>query len=384
MWGVLQRRNNDLLRDIQYLLETLAQTPTPLELEAYRVRIQTTCEALAVLVRRNLLYLELDLPNILDDLLSTTSLVTKQVDLLSSRLAIPLLRADPADRLVLKIIAWQHQAHAETEDYPAAFIDGPCAIWPFVQIGSPLYIFSCIQQRGLLFLALLFHEFGHLLYARHKQELDDLVIELMRDIAESLVPSSQRNDRYAENQATRRQTIVTTWYSWTQELFCDAVGFVIGGPCYIEAFASYLSRMDSGDFYQLPQELVRSAHPVTWLRVRFLTRRATAAGFHNLAQRIEHEWGEVARIMGIVEDYHGFYHEELADLVLRTIEDMLTEVQPRAFTDHEVAGGDWHPASDSPVRLLNLAWQKYWAAPEHYGAWEADQIAALLQDMGKR
>jgi hypothetical protein len=45
----------------------------------------------------------------------------------------------------------------------------------------------------------------------------------------ALVPASQRNDRYAREQAAQRQAIVNTWYSWAQEFFCDAVSLTIGG-----------------------------------------------------------------------------------------------------------------------------------------------------------
>src|SRR3712207_2175183 len=107
--------------------------------------------------------------------------------------------------------------------------------------------------------------------------MDDLVAELQREIANLLTPTSSRNDRFASEQAHRRQLIVHTWYSWTQEIFCDAVGFIIGGPAFLHAFSSYLSSMSPMDFFHDPIASPVSTHPVTWLRVQLLAKRAAAA-----------------------------------------------------------------------------------------------------------
>jgi hypothetical protein len=83
-------------------------------------------------------------------------------------------------------------------------------------------------------------------------------------------------------------------------------------------------------------------------------------------------------MMGIVEDYHGFYHERLHNSVKQTIEDMLVETAPRPYTPEEAAGGGWDSGVDSPVRLLNWAWQRYLANPDGYPALEADLIREFL------
>src|SRR5439155_7631987 len=106
--------------------------------------------------------------------------------------------------------------------------------------------------RGLLYQALYFHEFGHLLYVCHMQEMDDLVRALQGEIEDILTPPAQRNDRHADVQTATRQTIAYTWYRWAQEFFCDAVGLTIGGPCFLRAFSGYLGTMDRGDFYRDP------------------------------------------------------------------------------------------------------------------------------------
>lgn len=230
---------------------------------------------------------------ILEDVLSNTQQVMQYVRLLSTPLAAPVLRASSTDRLSLATISWLHRQNPITTSIPAAFVDGDCSIWPFLDI-APIYFFPCIEQRGLLYQPLLFPEFGHLLYVSHRQEMDDLVGDLQREVEGVLMPPSQRNDRHADVQAAQRQIIVDTWYAWAQESFCDAVGLTIGGPCFLRAFSGYLGTMQRGDFYRQPSDLRYSEHPVTWLRVRLLAERARRAGFAELAMEVEGEWRVVA------------------------------------------------------------------------------------------
>lgn len=137
---------------------------------------------------------------------------------------------------------------------------------------TPLYFFPSVEQRGLLYQPLSFHEFAHLLYACHTREMDDPVGELQQKVHDALLPASQRNDRHAAQQGQQRQTIVGAWYQWTQEFFCDAVGFTIGDPCFLWAFSTYLSRMTETDFYRRPNDLRPSMHPVPWLRIQLVDR----------------------------------------------------------------------------------------------------------------
>jgi len=296
--------------------------------------------------------------------------------MLSARIAIPILRSAESDRLCLRVIGWLHSTHQETAHFPPAVADGFCAIWPY-RVISPVYFFPSLEQRGLLYQPLQFHEFGHLLYACHEHEMDDLVAELQRGIARILTPISRRNDRYAEDQLVLRQRIVNTWYNWIQEIFCDAVGFTIGGPCFVHAFSSFLSTLQRQDFYQPSDMLSAGAHPVTWLRVQFLAQRAADAGFDSLANDVEREWRSVARILRIEEDYHGFYDPRLLDLVMRTVEDMLIEASPRPFEASEVTGLQDH-TSDVPISLLNTAWRMFRAGPDAYRDWEQVVIEDYL------
>lgn len=77
--------------------------------------------------------------------------------------------------------------HPEIRQYPPAVSPGTCAVWPLLDF-VPIYFFPALEQQSLLYQPLLFHEFGHVLYGAHKQEMDDLVGDLQRSIQEILLP----------------------------------------------------------------------------------------------------------------------------------------------------------------------------------------------------
>jgi len=238
---------------------------------------------------------------------------------------------------------------------------------------TPIYFLPAFEQDSLLFQSLLFHEFGHLLYACHMKEMDDLVGELQREIGRLLLPPSQRNDRHDEAQADARGTIVARWHTWTQELFCDAVGLVIGGPSFLHAFSGHLSSMSRGDFHRAEGDLMGSSHPVTWLRIRFLASRARSLNWTEPANGVESEWDLVAAAMRISEDYQGFYDERLRGAIEKTLDDMLTEADPYRCAPEEASG-----AAPSLVGLLNRAWLEFPRDPETFSEWEAARIREVL------
>jgi hypothetical protein len=194
MREVLIEHNRRLGHSLQELRAFVEAAEIPAELEPYRTLILDMCAGESAAVERNLRDLTLMREEILEDVRSNTQDVTTRCMALSIHFAVPILRASQADRLPLWIIGWMHATHGETASLAPAFADGATAVWP--GMGRwPIYFLPCMDRRGLLYLALLFHELGHLLYARHEPEMDDLVKELQRKIDRHLRPASQRNDR---------------------------------------------------------------------------------------------------------------------------------------------------------------------------------------------
>jgi hypothetical protein len=376
---MLELRNRQLLQDVERLLQEIDRSPCSGEIVPYATRIRALCILLKQQILRNLKDLSLGQDTILEDVLSNTQQIGQHVRLLSSRLTTPILRSSPTDKLCLRVITWLHSKHPITEKYPPAFTDGDCAIWPFLDI-NPIYFFPASEQRGILYLPLYFHEFGHLLYACHRQEMDDLVQELQQQVEEVLVPASQRGDRHSLIQAELRHIIVMTWYKWSQELFCDAVGLSIGGPAFLMAFSSYLSTLDRGDFYRPLNELAGSAHPVTLLRIRLLEKRARKLGFPTEGDVVLKNWEAVRNTMGVSEDYHGYYAPQLLAPIEKTVDDMLIETSPIDFSQ-SIANPIQSKVSstNSPVALVNMAWNVFETQSlDKYMEWEQQAIKIWL------
>lgn len=376
MRDILRESNLDLLREIDRLSSVLATISAPPELSAYQDWMTEACGSLRRRVLQNLCDIELNRDEILNDVLSETQLLTALFRLCNQRLASPLLRYQPSDRLCLCIIAWLHDYHARTRDIPAGLSDGEFGIWPEPRIPI-VYFMPSSRQHGLLYLPLFFHEFGHLLYASHKEEMDVLVGDLQKEIADLLEPVSQRNDLYAHQDAKTRSVIIETWYEWAQELFCDAVGLTIGGPCFANAFSMYLRMGGRDKFYQPREKLVLSEHPVAWLRIRLIAERARQMGLIE-TDRLETEWNRIAATMEIAEDYYGFYNDRFLLSIRETIDDMLTEASPYQFSAEDVSPSDWNIESSSPVHLLNKAWFVFLSDSDSYVNWEEQAVSAFL------
>ena len=378
MHSILMVRNQHLLRDVQRLTEEIAIAEVPKELLGFVARMNSACGELRRLIEQNLKDLDLKQDTIIEDILSNTKQVTQLFRMISSRMVMPILRSSEWDRLSLRFVGWLHKEHPTTRNYPPAVANGDCSVWPFTEL-CPIYFFPAAEQREILYQPLFFHEFGHLLYRCHKKELDDLVQELQQDIEAVLTPYSYRSDKHSSRQRIQRDAVVRTWYQWTQELFCDAVGLTIGGPAFLWALSTYLSKLDRGDFYRPLQYLQWSTHPVAWLRIKLLLSQAQGRGLSNEAKSIGEEWARVAGAMGVVEDYHGFYDEELEGPIIQMLEDALTEVAPREYLASELEN-DWGlpPKACSPVALANAAWQAFFANDIDYTIWETDAVRYWL------
>ena len=352
----------------------------PAELLPYVRRLSDYCESIERLILRNLSDLSLMRGEILEDVLSNTQLANSILKLVSSRLSIPVLRSRPTDRLSLRIVSWLHLEHSSTTAYPAAVASGDVSMWPFTDI-CPIYFFPAIEQETLLYQPLYFHEFGHLLYRCHKPELDALVSDLQKDIRTILTPHSYRSDSYSSRQRAQREAIVGTWYNWAQELFCDAVGLLIGGSAFLRAFSMYMGNHSKSDF-ELPMEkLKNSSHPVTWLRIKLLLSQARSMCLTAEADEIEEEWKSVAGIIGVNQDYHGFYDESFNFAIDRFLEDAVVEVSPREYLNSEIEDSVAIPIRfENPIILLNRAWTVFASTGVDYQEWESEAIKIWLSE----
>jgi hypothetical protein len=374
---LLIQNNIALYHDIEQLQYSILESEgnTHEELHAYIVQIKKECDNLHRRVLQNLKDLELEQENLLKDILSETELVTRNFYALNGVRLSPILRARASDKLSLKFLKWLHETDPQAKNIPAAVCDGEFSIFP---IQPTIYGTPCTSQQGLRNLPIFFHEFGHLLYRLHQQEMDVLVHELQEEIKQLLRPPVERNDEYEQEQESERDVVVDTWYEWAQECFCDAIGFVMGGPSFTYAFSMYFRVLGWSEYYVPKGELAHRSHPVTWMRIQLLANRVRRIGYDIVANDLEEKWEQIAGVLGVTEDYDGYYDPKFLPKIQEKIDDMLTETSPREFLESEVSNQGTELTFTSPVVLLNMAWQKFFDDPDSYREWEKEAIISFL------
>jgi len=378
MRAYLEESNQDLLYQIAVVQELLGKTSVCGELTPYVGQIIQICEALRQQAQRNLTDLGYGLDDTLNDILAATQSVSSFFEVVNTRLAAPVVRAKPEDRLGLMILRFLHDSHPKTAGLPFGLSDGIFAIYPTDKI-PPIYLVPTSRQTTLLYLPLLFHEFGHLLYACHKLEMDELVKDIQTVVAKALAPMSVRSRAGATRSSTFRKQVVTSWYAWAQEFYCDAVGLTIGGPCYLKAF-SHFFRTRSNDQYYVPREKqLERRHPVTWLRTKMLVDRARKLGMVTLADGVQDAWAETARVLGVQEDYEGTWADEFFLPLRQMLDDMIEESQPYAHRSSDIILPGGKANSLSPIQLCNLSWGKFEEDRKSYRAWEKGAIESFLR-----
>jgi hypothetical protein len=245
---------------------------------------------------------------------------------------------------------------------PFGISDGNFAIYPSPKI-PPIYLLPLSRQRTLLYLPLLFHEVGHLLYLCHKPELDDLVRSFQGVVYDYLTPTTVR-DQIKRSDSDFRQLLALRWYEWIQELYCDAVGLTIGGPCFLKAFSHFFCTRSADQFYAPRLELLRNGHPITWLREKLLVDLAKKYGLNELADEIDLAWQKIANTLGIKENFEGTWSDSFFIPLRQTLNDMLEETGPLSFTEN--TGHN----NLCPLNLLENAWDQFEKDPISYKNWE--------------
>ncbi len=320
--ALLRARLDFCKRELETLLSLLQYASTSPRLEPFSHRLQMHGINLLSEVSRMLLNLELPDDGILPDVLSDTGRIVREARFLHQRLAAPVLRHSPEDEIPLKVVLWLHDQHPRTAGIPAACTVGDMSILP-VQV-APIYFMPSLEGRGLLYLALIFHEYGHLIFALYRDEMRDLIEEFQQVIESGLQQLSGRNDYYSEQHSGLSKAISERWFEWTHEFFCDAIGLHLGGAAYLHAFSSYVHFLDPYDYVAEPNDLQKSTHPLSWMRIRLLAERARRLGLGNEADDVECEWKTVLDQLQVDEDYHGYFDDSLQSHLQNTLDDMLT------------------------------------------------------------
>lgn len=369
----LEETNRDLLHQINVLQAVIRRTTVAPELVAYREQVVALCDKLEAEAARHLQDLSYAIPDTMPDILSATQGALRLFDFVNERLAPPVMRYRDEDRCALVVLHWIHAGSDQTTHRPFAVSDGSFAIYPPPQ-GPAVYHLPLSRRETLLYLPLLFHEFGHLLYASYRPEMDELVVEFQDVVKRVLAPATVRDGAQARRDEAVRQAVVSAWYPWLQEFFCDAVGLTLGGEAFLKAFSHYFRHRSPEEYFVPRRQQLSREHPVTFLRMRMLVDRCEALGLGSSGAGVKEAWEETARLLGVPEEYEGTWSEELYMPLWRTLDDMLVQASPRRFDADE---------SQRVVGLIVEAWRRFENADANYAKWEREAIANFVSHADK-
>ena len=372
MKDILTQNNTDLNREILVIRKRINESITPTVLDAYRNWLLDTLDLFERRIRYNFELISMNHDLLVSEILSETQNITINLRALTERYLAPILRYNSNDLFCLKAIDWLHKKHVQSKEIPFAVSDGSFAIFPTTET-PVIYFLPSSSLNNLTHFPLIFHEFGHYLYAYHQDEMDMLVKELQTKIWNKCKPSYVGNNPRIASDIESLNQIVETWYEWMQEFFCDAVGLQIGGASYLKTFSIYLRMMGRGQFRAHESELIQSSHPVTWLRIKFLIKRAHEFGLEPEASKIEKVWDQIAKKLHVKEEYYGFYHPSFGEDVYQTLDDMIVEANPVLYQDFLET-----EESLNIINLTNLAWAKYEHDPGAYDNWESSIVEKFL------
>jgi hypothetical protein len=285
-----------------------------------------------------------------------------------------LVRTQKTDHLALKFINWLHGEHVETQNHPFIIANGDFGIYPSKEF--PIrYHLPVTSQVSLLYFPLFFHEFGHLLFVKHKDEMVDLIKEFQSNIDKILTLPVYKFDNKSNPEIIKRNLIIETWYEWMEELFCDTIGLIIGGPSFLHAFSHFIKFTGSSAYYVTEKDLARRSHPVAWLRVKLLAEKSERIGLQNEAKEILRNWQTIADNLNISEEYYGYYDKDFHNHIVRTLDNMIIEANPIQFNDY--LKNNIHL---NYIQILNRAWIKYFESQSKYLEWEKEILGELVEN----
>lgn len=172
--------------------------------------------------------------------------------------------------------------------------------------------------------------------------------------------------------------LLSPYHRVTFSALQEAVGLTIGGPSFLNAFSMYFRLRGRCEFHMPEENLWKSKHPISILRMRLITDRARNQECSIEAEAVERDWEKIADVLGVKEDYYGFLKQDFYAPIQRTIDDMLVEASPYKFSEEDTSEKEWTPTSLTPVHLLNRAWSVFSKDPQNYPDWEQRAIKDLL------
>ncbi len=225
------------------------------------------------------------------------------------------------------------------------------------------------EAHFLLHLPDLYHELGHFILNEQNNPatepftsaLDAAIMAARGRIAVMLSQPS----RGPQGIVPRLQAWDANWVgAWGIELFCDLFGTSAVGPAYGWSHLHLCAKRGTNPF--AVDNFPSSSHPPDEARMIVILEALTQLGYGHDAAAIEEKWRELLA--------HGNYATN-ADFDVCFPTSLLRDIAESAVKGFRALNcQEATPNAEGRVcQLLNLAWDKFWAEPDYFSAWEKRQ-----------
>jgi len=236
-----------------------------------------------------------------------------------------------------------------------------------------------LEEYSLLGLPDLFHELGHILVNRRKNEIlggfnKDLKSHFNAE--RRRIRTSQRPPEYEEI----IDAIQQQWMDeWTIEFTCDMIACYLVGPAYGWANLRLCASSLSDNVFWPGADNVNSTHPSDDARVKGIVEILSLMGTEVDAAQIKQRWDDYVSLTGHnpLSDYALCYPASLLKKLARWVLLGCRELGLKVFSEQEPRSGN-----TSVSNLLNNAWKEFFARPHEYPVWEQCQLAELRLTLG--
>jgi hypothetical protein len=238
------------------------------------------------------------------------------------------------------------------------------------------------EQRRLLRIPDLCHEFGHCLIAARDAELTAILDLDMAHWSSHAAQAAQAGKSVPD-------AVYALWSShWRVEFTCDAIGTYLTGPSYAHQHLALSASMPFDPYGHAP------SHPADEARSRVIAETLRRIGLQRDAADFERRWSELRRALeqpvfmgGAMhqahkpDDFEDHYPTDPTTgrpFVARVAELSVAGLGKLGLEPFDAGGGP----SSSVAALVAEAWSVFLRDPGSYSAWESDQIGQLYARLG--
>jgi len=242
----------------------------------------------------------------------------------------------------------------------------------FNLIGVP-----ALEEHSLLGLPDMFHEMGHILIRKQR---DDLLGRFHEELRAHFTVEKQRvhDEQKPPEYETIIERVQKQWIDeWTAEFASDMIAAYLIGPAYGWANLRLCSSSLSDDvFWPGPDDA--GTHPSDDARLQGIVKMLRLLGLEAAAHQVEQRWNEYVALTGHhpPPDYALCYPTILLERLTELVFYGCAELKLKTFTEQAPESG----SINIPI-LLNDAWKQFLARPDEYPEWEEGRLAELKRGL---